>query len=153
MGFYPLVFNKSHIKKGENMKTVIILLSALFLTACFDSGDAQAKEENRTKLGKATFDKNCVSCHGKDARGTSTDWKRLLPNGKYPAPPLNGTAHAWHHSPKLLLNTINNGGVKLGGWMPAFKDKLTDKEKQATLDYLHSLWSKDIQQKYDARFK
>jgi mono/diheme cytochrome c family protein len=68
------------------MKTVIILLSALFLTACFDSGDAQAKEENRTKLGKATFDKNCVSCHGKDARGTSTNWKRLLPNGKYPAP-------------------------------------------------------------------
>ncbi|CAC9576741.1 Cytochrome c, mono- and diheme variants [uncultured Gammaproteobacteria bacterium] len=135
------------------MKIVIILLSALFLTACFDSGDAQAKEENRTKLGKATFDKNCVSCHGKDARGTSTDWKRLLPNGKYPAPPLNGTAHAWHHSPKLLLNTINNGGVKLGGWMPAFKDKLTDKEKQATLDYLHSLWPKDIQQKYDARFK
>jgi hypothetical protein len=31
--------------------------------------------------------------------------------------------------PKLLLNTINNGGAKLGGWVPAFKDKLTDKEK------------------------
>jgi hypothetical protein len=34
----------------------------LFLTACFDSGDdAQAKAADRIKLGKATFDKNCVS--------------------------------------------------------------------------------------------
>ncbi|CAC9462273.1 hypothetical protein BSPLISOX_2417 [uncultured Gammaproteobacteria bacterium] len=136
------------------MKTIIILFSVLFLTACFDSGDdAQAKAADRIKLGKATFDKNCVSCHGKDARGTTVDWKRTLPNGKYPAPPLNGTAHTWHHSPKLLLNTINNGGAKLGGWMPAFKDKLTDTEKQAILDYLHSLWPKVIQQKYDERFK
>jgi mono/diheme cytochrome c family protein len=37
--------------------------------------------------------------------------------------------------------------------MPAFKDKLTDTEKQAILDYLHSLWPKVIQQKYDERFK
>ena len=132
------------------MKKIVIISSILFLSGCFNSGDAEAKE---VALGEAVFDKNCVSCHGKSAIGLTKNWKQTLPNGKYPAPPLNGSAHAWHHSPKLLLNTINNGGVKLGGWMPGFKDKLSEKEKQATLDYLHSLWSKDIQQKYDRRFK
>ena len=146
------------------MKTLIIL-SVLFLAGCFDSSDAQAKEAKEVKevkeveevesvtLGKAVFDKNCVSCHGKEARGTTKNWKKTLPNGKYPAPPLNGKAHAWHHSPKLLLSTINNGGKKLGGWMPEFEDKLSEQEKQALLDYLHSLWPKNIQKKYDMRFK
>jgi mono/diheme cytochrome c family protein len=52
-----------------------------------------------------------------------------------------------------LLNIINAGGAKLGGWMPGFKNQLSEEEKQAVLDYLYSLWSKDIQQKYNARFK
>jgi mono/diheme cytochrome c family protein len=49
--------------------------------------------------------------------------------------------------------TINNGGKKLGGWMPEVEDKLSEQEKQALLDYLHSLWPKNIQKKYDMRFK
>ncbi|BAS67367.1 c-type cytochrome [Bathymodiolus septemdierum thioautotrophic gill symbiont] len=131
-------------------KKIAIVSSVLFLAGCFDSGDAEAKN---VALGKVVFDKNCASCHGKAAVGLTKNWKQVLPNGKYPAPPLNGSAHAWHHSPKLLLSTINNGGAKLGGWMPGFKGKLSEDEKQAILDYLHSLWPKDIQQKYDARFK
>ncbi len=81
------------------------------------------------------------------------DWKAKQADGKFPAPPVNGTAHAWHHSPDTLMNTINNGGVKLGGWMPGFKDKLSEAEKQAVLKYVHDLWPQEIQTKYDARFK
>ena len=135
------------------MKILIIVSSLLFLSGCFDGNETEAKEVNTVQLGKTVFDQNCVVCHGKSAVGTTKDWKKPLANGKYPAPPLNGTAHGWHHSPKVLLNSINNGGEKFGGWMPAFKDKLNETEKQAILDYLHSLWPKDIQQKYDARFK
>jgi mono/diheme cytochrome c family protein len=135
------------------MKKLIILSSVLFLTGCFDSGDAQDKDKNNTQLGKTTFDKNCIECHGKAGQGLSKNWKQRDANGKFPAPPVNGSAHAWHHSPEMLMNTINNGGAKLGGWMPSFKDKLNEQEKQAVLDYVHSLWPKDIQQKYDARFK
>lgn len=122
----------------------------LFLSSCFDSADAQAK---KVALGKSVFDKNCIVCHGKAASGLTKNWKQTLPNGKYPAPPLNGSAHTWHHSSKLLLSVINNGGAKLGGWMPPFKDKLNNEEKQAILEYLYSLWPKNIQQKYDSRFK
>jgi len=74
-------------------------------------------------------------------------------SGAYPAPPLNGSAHSWHHSRATLLASINEGGIKLGGTMPGFKNKLTDDEKKALLDYMYSLWPKTIQQKYDARFK
>lgn len=131
------------------MKTFIIILSVL-LSGCFDS-DTQAKP--KIQLGKTTFENSCATCHGKVAQGVVKDWKKRLPNGMFPAPPLNGTAHTWHHSPKMLLNTINNGGTQFGGWMPGFKHQLTNKEKQALLDYLYSLWSQDIQQKYDNRFK
>ena len=128
----------------------LVMLFAMLLSGCFDNDDAQAKE---VVVGKSVFDENCLVCHGKAAVGLTKDWKKTLPNGKYPAPPLNGTAHTCHHSPKILLNIINAGGAKLGGWMPGFKNQLSEEEKQAVLDYLYSLWSKDIQQKYNARFK
>ena len=134
------------------MKTLIILSSVLLLSGCFDNNDAQAKTKESVQLGQSTFEKNCATCHGVGAQGLTEDWKQKLPNGKYPAPPLNGTAHAWHHSPQTLLMTINNGGVALGGWMPGFKDQLTQNEKQALLDYIYSLWPESIKQKYDQRF-
>lgn len=132
------------------MKYFVLILFALTLTGCFSDDDGKSSTNN-VELGKTTFDKNCVVCHGRAAKGLVADWKKPI-NGKYPAPPLDGTAHGWHHSPKLLLSTINDGGVKLGGTMPGFKDKLSEAEKQAILDYLYSLWSPEIQQKYSARF-
>ena len=74
-------------------------------------------------------------------------------NGNYPPPPLNGTAHTWHHSPEQLLYTINKGGTEMGGQMPAFEKRLTEEEKKALIDYMYSLWPKEIQVKYDDRFK
>lgn len=135
------------------MKTLIILSSALFLTGCFDNAETQDKVEDSVQLGQTVFEKNCASCHGKEGQGLVENWKQRQADGNFPAPPLNGTAHAWHHSPAALLNTINNGGIKLGGSMPGFKNQLSEVEKQATLDYIHSLWPEAVQKKYDARFK
>lgn len=92
------------------MKISILILSVL-LSGCFNS-DIQA--DPKIQLGKTTFENNCATCHGKAAQGVVKDWKKRLPNGMFPAPPLNGTAHTWHHSPKMLLNTINNGGAQFG---------------------------------------
>ena len=136
------------------MKRRIIIVSiALFLTGCFDNSEAKTINQDSIKLGKSTFEENCMSCHGKNAAGITKNWQKKLANGKYPAPPLNGTAHAWHHSPKQLLMTINNGGKKLGGWMPGFKDKLTSDEKQGLLDFMYSLWPNNIKKIYDEKFK
>tara|TARA_B110000914_G_scaffold169351_1_gene149919 strand:- start:2 stop:397 length:396 start_codon:yes stop_codon:yes gene_type:complete len=130
------------------MRIIYISLLLLLLSACSSS----ESEPTQTDVGKAVFVANCVVCHGKEARGLVSNWKVKGADGKYPAPPLNGTAHAWHHSPQQLLKTINEGGIKMGGQMPAFENVLTDGEKQATLDYIFSLWPNEIKSKYDNRF-
>jgi len=135
------------------MKILVLVLVTFFLTGCFNDDDVNAQAVDSTSLGQRTFKENCAVCHGKAGQGLVRDWKKSQANGQFPAPPLNGTAHAWHHSPKILLATINNGGAKLGGWMPGFKNKLSEDEKQGLLDYIYSLWSSKIQQKYDKRFK
>jgi mono/diheme cytochrome c family protein len=127
----------------------LLCISLLLLSAC--SSDNSENADIAT--GKAVFEANCVVCHGKEAGGLVSNWKERGVDGKYPAPPLDGTAHAWHHSPAQLLKTINEGGIKMGGQMPAFEKELTDDEKQAALDYIFSLWSSQIKTKYDNRFK
>ena len=131
-----------------SMKLLSLSLLFMLLFAC-SSGESETKD---IAIGKAVFEASCVVCHGKEARGLVSNWKVKTADGKYPAPPLNGSAHAWHHSPLQLLQTINEGGIKLGGQMPGFQGKLTEIEKQAVLDYIHSLWPNDIQKKYDKRF-
>jgi len=95
-------------------------------------------------LGKKVFKANCAVCHGDKAQGLTMDWKKPDVDGNFPAPPLNGSAHAWHHSKELLLRTVNNGGIPLGGTMPAFQDTLSDKEKDAVLAYIMSLWTDKV---------
>ena len=90
--------------------------------------------------GKNVFKNNCAECHGDKGQGLVENWREAQPDGKFPAPPLNGSAHAWHHSKALLLNTVTNGGIAVGGSMPAFKDKLSDKEKEAVIAFVTSLW-------------
>ena len=138
----------------------IVTLSTLFLVACSKDGvdeKAPMKVEGRwyTDLqltdGKKVFKNNCAACHGNKGQGLVENWKEPLPSGKYPAPPLNGSAHAWHHSKDQLLRTINAGGIPLGGTMPAFKDKLSAKEKEAVLAYFMSLWPDRIYQTWEKR--
>ena len=133
------------------MKILTITIIAL-LTGC-SSGDKEKSSESNIALGENVFNQNCVSCHGSKGRGLAENWKVKDENGNFPAPPLNGTAHTWHHSPSQLLYTINKGGVDMGGQMPGFEGRLNEDEKQALIDYIYSLWPSEIQSKYDERFK
>ena len=101
--------------------------------------------------GKKVFSSNCATCHGSEGQGLTGDWKKSMPDGSYPPPPLNGTAHAWHHSKEQLLRTINTGGIPLGGVMPAFVDKLNEKEKEAVMAYFMSLWTDRIYKAWEQR--
>lgn len=99
--------------------------------------DAQAE------AGESVFNTNCSICHGIEAVGTS-EWRKPLDDGKYPPPPLNGTAHGWHHPLTVLRRQINKGGMKYGGWMPALGDSLTDAQVDEVIAYVQSLWSDKI---------
>ncbi len=94
--------------------------------------------------GRDVFGVQCAQCHGAEAQGVTVDWRQRFEDGSFPPPPLNGTAHAWHHPLTVLLQVINQGGVPLGGQMPAFADRLSDKDKLAAIAYFQSFWDDEV---------
>jgi protein-disulfide isomerase/mono/diheme cytochrome c family protein len=133
------------------MKTLYrILLVSLIGLPSISTAESRWYNQADVDKGSSLFKQNCSSCHGANAEGT-LDWKKTDSYGKYPPPPLNGTAHAWHHSTELLKKTIQEGGIKLGGSMPPFKDKLSDADMDAVIAYFQSKWPDDVYQKWAGR--
>lgn len=100
-------------------------------------------DEGQVLRGNEIYQANCASCHKNDASGTE-EWKKRDINGKFPPPPINGTAHAWHHSLEVLRRVINKGGIPLGGSMPAFESKLDSRDVDDVLAWVQSNWSDEI---------
>ncbi|MEX2468945.1 MAG: cytochrome c [Pseudohongiellaceae bacterium] len=94
--------------------------------------------------GAQVFAQNCAVCHGERAQGLSDDWRQRLDDGSLPPPPLNGSAHAWHHPLPVLLQVINQGGAEFGGKMPGFAELLSEQERLAAIAYFQSFWSEEI---------
>jgi len=95
--------------------------------------------------GRKMFVQHCAGCHGENAAATP-DWRKTDASGNYPPPPLNGSAHAWHHPLSVLRETINQGGVPLGGVMPGFADKLSAQETDTIIAWFQSLWPDELYQ-------
>lgn len=93
--------------------------------------------------GARIFQQNCATCHGKLAQG-APNWRQRDEEGKYPAPPLNGDGHTWHHPMNVLVSTIKNGTIPLGGSMPAWGDKLSEQEIQDVLAWVQAQWPDEI---------
>ena len=129
-----------------------ILFTGLLALPSISAAESRWYNQSNVDRGSALFRQNCASCHGANAEATP-DWKKTDSNGKYPPPPLNGTAHAWHHSKELLKNTIREGGAKLGGLMPPFEEKLSDEDLDAVIAYFQSKWPDDVYQKWAGRFQ
>jgi len=104
----------------------------------------------QTTQGKTLYTQHCSKCHGKNAEATP-DWRKPDTEGNYPPPPLNGTAHAWHHPLPLLRLTIRNGGARFGGKMPPFDDKLSTSEIDSIIAWFQSLWPDEIYKRWANR--
>ena len=103
----------------------------------------------QVQTGNKVFQDHCAHCHGAQAQGVTADWRARLEDGSFPPPPLNGSAHAWHHPLSMLLQVINQGGVSLGGQMPAFANRILDTEKLAAIAYFQSFWNDDIYENWE----
>ncbi len=131
------------------MNNVIVLLCLSVLLAGCEQSNGETKVAGRwytpsqVELGRKVYAENCISCHNENARGTF-DWKQAGADGSYPPPPLNGTAHAWHHPLKILKKVIEEGGMPLGGKMPGFGAKLNEEKKLAVISYFQSFWTDEI---------
>jgi len=99
--------------------------------------------QSQVELGRKVYAKYCIGCHRENAQGTA-NWNERSPDQSYPPPPLDGSAHAWHHPLGILKRVIDEGGVPLGGKMPGFKDKLNEKENLAVISYFQSFWADEI---------
>lgn len=136
------------------MKVIKMLVAALLLLA---TGPVMAADherwysEEQIARGELLFRQNCASCHGRNAEATP-NWKQPDANGNYPAPPLNGSAHAWHHDLDLLRRTIRQGGARFGGQMPGFEDRLGAAEIDSVIAFFQSKWPDDIYQRWSGRF-
>lgn len=133
-----------------------LLVALLLISSCTESSHSSSKVAGTvTRSGQATTDsaflaqgqmlysKNCATCHGGMAQG-APNWHKRGADGKFPAPPLNGTGHTWHHPKSDLVATIKYGTLVGGGNMPAWKDKLSDAEIEAILSWLQSQWPREI---------
>ena len=90
--------------------------------------------------GEILYAQYCAKCHGASLEG-AVDWKKSLPDGSLPPPPHDGSGHTWHHTDELLISITQNGGdPSYNSKMPAFKDKLTQDESIAILDFIKSKW-------------
>jgi mono/diheme cytochrome c family protein len=100
--------------------------------------------DQQVEQGRLVFRSHCAQCHGENAEGLHEDWKAKLPDGSFPPPPLNGSAHAWHHPLSVLVGVINEGGSALGGNMPGFQTVLTEEEKLAVVAFFQNYWTDEI---------
>lgn len=141
---------------GENLKYfsyAVYLLLAAGIIACDQQPKVSSSssglmpqrsyDEAQLALGKQVFDDNCSVCHGDNAQGAK-DWHQRNPDGSFPPPPLNGTGHAWHHSLDVLYDVIANGSQPGQGNMPAWKDKLSQEQIEATIMWFQSLWPDQV---------
>jgi len=97
----------------------------------------------QVERGAGLYQQHCAVCHAADGSATS-EWRTPDKDGNYPPPPLNGTAHTWHHPLEMLDFTIVNGGIEFGGVMPGFGAVLDESERLAIVAWMQNLWSDEI---------
>lgn len=129
------------------------LIVSLLLIACTPSEQPVARwySGEQAQAGAGLFATHCASCHGAQAQGLVKDWKRTGPDGFLPPPPLNGSAHAWHHPLPLLLEIVQQGGARYNGKMQGFANTLSEPEQYAVIAWFQSLWSDDIYRAWQQR--
>lgn len=128
----------------------LYLIAGILLIPGYSYAAERWYSDQQVSRGAEYYANQCAACHKPNAEGTK-EWRKTDSNGKYPPPPLNGTAHTWHHSMKVLSDTIRDGGVKLGGVMPAFKDKLDIQQRLDVIAFFQSKWEDKVYTAWESR--
>ena len=106
--------------------------------------------------GKVIYLANCATCHGVNLQGNPNWRSGTDKDGQRLPPPLNGTGHTWHHSPKVLHEIVKYGlkiydenyeGKMVGN------ENLTDEEIYSILEYIKSVWPEEIRTDYTKNYK
>jgi mono/diheme cytochrome c family protein len=153
-----------------NLKLKIsFLLPAVFMflmVACGGSGEFDidathevtivVESEQTSYEGEVLYLANCATCHGVNLQGNPNWRSGTDKDGQRLPPPLNGTGHTWHHSPKVLHEILKYGlkiydenyeGKMVGN------ENLTNKEIYSLLEYIKSVWPEELRTNYTETYK
>lgn len=122
---------------------IILAASTMFNTLVLAEAVARDFDFLQMKRGGLLYQQYCAHCHGENAQGAG-NWQMRDAAGRMPAPPLDGTGHAWHHPEKVLIDVIQNGTRRIGGNMPPWKDKLSKAQIHDVIAWFQSKWSDEI---------
>lgn len=89
--------------------------------------------------GAKLYQHYCQSCHGVRGVGEPVYPWNLGKPGYFPAPALDDSQHAWHHSDDDLDKFIMQGSPRTPR-MPAWKNVLSEKNVRDIIAYFKSLW-------------
>lgn len=128
------------------------------LISYFGSGSPGAIDIGDATLvarGEQIYARECASCHGKDLQGQTANWRQRLADGSLPAPPHDESGHTWHHPDQVLFEVtkfgrLGSAPVTVPSKMPAFEDKLSDRDIWAVLSFIKSRWPPGIVDRHDA---
>ncbi len=155
----PCLF--SRVRRPANLRFLFLwalLPVSLLLTACTSEDQSAASSADAPKIetvgsrwytaagvsrGGPIFTRLCADCHGKKAQGSFT-WRQRGADGKFPPPPLNGTAHGWHHPIRALGSQIKFGAPGGSGTMPGFAQTLSDQDIIDLIAWFQDMWSDEI---------
>ncbi len=119
---------------------IVLMCVVLIVTAMPVSAETgRSPDPNSVDRGLSLYTKNCASCHQQNGVGEMIPWSIRNPEF-VPAMPLNESSHAWHHGDEQLIQTIQNGNMR----MPPFEKLLSASELQDVVAYIKSLWSDRI---------
>lgn len=130
---------------------LLVLLTGVLAVGCAEraaeSLPGRWYSQAQVDAGAALYQTHCAQCHAADGSATA-DWRTPGADGHYPPPPVNGTAHTWHHPLEVLTGTIADGGAQIGGVMPGFAAVLSEAERLAIVAWIQQLWSDDIYRRW-----
>ena len=137
------------------MKILLMTLALAASVIAADYGHMSTIERWYTpemaKNGQKVYAKSCASCHGLKGEGSVSPWNIKMANGRYPPPPLNDDAHAWHHPLDALRFIVMNGGKPTGGVMPAFKNTFNEDQVDEVIAYFQDFWSDTVYEEWIRR--
>ena len=126
---------------------------ASFLAVLAMVGCRSESEVDRIERGAAVYAAHCSSCHGEKREG-QLNWREKTADGTRPAAPaLNDSGNVWSYKDRQLFTIVKNGYVppytKPGreSDMPGFRDRLSDDEIHAVLDFIRASWSEETKKK------
>jgi mono/diheme cytochrome c family protein len=115
---------------------ILGLLVTLFSWPRASSGSLTASAS--PEHGLTLYKKYCVSCHGPNGRGEYR-WQYK----ERGAPPLDASAHAWHHSDSQLVSMILDKPVP-DSRMPPWRSILSRDDAIDIVAYMKTLWGSYI---------